>query len=810
MKKYTKRMLAWVLATALLITCGISGLVLPAAAEAGDVLFSEDFEGAETSAVIKSWTNKGEVVDDPVNAGNKVLKVTTALSATYSSKAFGLKPNKIYRFTFKAYGAKNVYGKFNQGKGIQADGKAKINTTAGWTDFNYIVETTDQYGTFKDDAYTIGMYAPVGAYLDDFKLVEIGDRDPNTLLYGGDFEEEANYYTQGPWYSVASVGGVVADPDDATNHVMSFTGFGNKYYYGRVGFMPNATYKLSFKAKGKNLGFYINKSKGFTAGGWKKVLDAEGSADWVDYSLILTTTSAMSPSNDNGGSTLSFNVQNASNISGLGTPEAYIDDIKIERVPATAISLSQDPLYLAQGATEPMELTYDPIGGVVDSLTWTSSDETIATVDANGLVTAATDKEGDVTITATAMVGGNPLTASRVITVVGDADTFELAEEALHLAPGTKKTAIVKASPKGAEVGTLTWSSSDNAVATVDANGVITAVAAGTATITVKTADDNTVFAETVSDTLTVTVDEAGERVTGGDFESADSATVTGGVGTVALDSADRNNKVLQLAASTKLTLAGLKLNAAKSYKLTFVARGTDVTTEIDGVVAGNAGSVKTKLSETKWTTVTRYLTTGADASTVSLALSGSAAIEIDNVSLVELPEATGIVMAPAGDLEMLPESTSQVGVTAQPAGAFEGDVTYSSTAPEIVAVDAKTGKVTAVAESGSAIIIATSKNEKGETMTAAINVTVDEYANMLVNGDFELGATSWGSAQYSNLAAQIVDGAGVDGSKGIILTNNLGKKGEIFYKSNIPLLPGTTYKVSFDYKTTASGITRL
>ncbi len=808
MKQCTKRMLAWVLAAALLITCSISGLILPATADIGDVLLDEGFEGTEQDAKIKSWWSKGSIVEDPLNAGNKVLKITTALSATYSSKAFGLKPNKAYRFTFKAYGQANVYGKFNQAKGILADSKKKIDTTSGWTEFDYVVRTTDQYGTFNDDAYTIGMYAPVGTYIDDFKLVEI-DYDPTNLLFGGDFEQSDAYYADDAWYSINSVGGVVADPDDATNRVMSFNVFGNKYYGGRIGLMPNTTYKLSFRAKGKNLGIYINKTKGFTAGGWYKVLDSAGSDTWVNYERIITTTSAMSASNDSGGSTISFNVANATNISGFGTPDAYIDDVRIERVPATSIAMSQDDLYLAQGMTEPMELTVEPIGGLWDSLEWKSSDETIATVDAEGNVTAATDKTGEVTITATAMVGETPLTASRVITVVGNADTFAFVEDAMHIVPGVKKTAVVLADPKGAKVGNLTFTSSDEAVATVDANGVVTAVAAGTATITVKNAD-NAIFTEEISDTLTVTVDEAGERVTGGDFETADSAVVTNGVGTVAKDSADRNNQVLQLEKSTDLALKGITLNANKSYKLTFEARGTDVTTTIAGAKAGQKGDVKTTLKETSWTTVTSTFTVGADAAAAAITLKSSAAVEIDNISVVELPEATGIVMVPAGTLSLIPGATAQAYVEAEPKGAFAGDATYASTNPAVATVDAS-GKITVVGNEGETVIIATSKNEKDEVMTTAFVVKADEYANMLSNGDFEQGDTMWKSnTSGATAAGQIVDGAGRDGGKGVVLTNTVGKKIELFYQGNIPLLPGTTYRVAFDYKTTKSSIVRL
>ena len=70
MKHICKRLLSWVLATALLVTCAISGLVLPTAAEA-TVVWTENFEGDTTIKQIKNWMNYAEVAADPV-------KVTTS------------------------------------------------------------------------------------------------------------------------------------------------------------------------------------------------------------------------------------------------------------------------------------------------------------------------------------------------------------------------------------------------------------------------------------------------------------------------------------------------------------------------------------------------------------------------------------------------------------------------------------------------------------------------------------------------------------------------------------------------------------
>ncbi len=804
MKQCTKRMLAWVLAAALLISCGISGLILPASAATGDVLVSENFEGTETSAIIAGWTTGQEIVDDPLNAGNKVLKINSALSNKSNAAKWGMVADKTYLVSLKAYGGNVVWVRTNPDHTV-SDCREKFDTTAGWTEIAYVIKTK---ASFVDNTDVLRLYAPAGTYIDDVKVTEVA-MDEDNLLFGGDFESDPQLAA---WTRIIKTGAI---EEEQGNHVLHITKSATTvdkngvYYYDNMGLEGNSTYKLTMRVKGKNLLIYIGTGIATSAngGGWRVVLDNTGSEEWTTFEQVFTTKSSISESRNVlaiGG----LDSEITSRLNGQA-PDAYVDDIVIEQIPATGISLSQDPLYLAQGQIEPMELIYEPAGSKVDSIEWSSSDETLATVDADGNVTAALDKEGEVTITATAKVDGTPLTASRVITVVGDADTFELAEEAMHLAPGTKQTAVVNATPKGAKIGTLTWSSSDEAVATVDANGVVTAVAAGTATITVKNAD-NAIFANEVTDTLTVTVAEDGERISGGDFETDTATVVTGGVGTVAVDSADRQNKVLKLGANTALTLNNLTLNANKSYKLTFKARGAVVTTTVAGAVAGDKDDVKTTLSA-DWTTVTRTFTTGTEAATVTLA--GSAALELDNISVVELPEATGITMAPAGTLTVLPDSTSQVGVTAQPSGAFAGDVTYTSGNTEVATVDPVTGAITVVAKSGEAVITATSKNEKGEPMTASLTLKVSEYANVLNNGDFELGTNNWSLYKVSgyDLSEWIVDGVGVDGSKGMALKFVEGQSNvQIFYKSAIPVLPGTTYKVSFDYKATDAKVVNV
>jgi len=138
------------------------------------------------------------------------------------------------------------------------------------------------------------------------------------------------------------------------------------------------------------------------------------------------------------------------------------------------------------GASETLTVTYDPAdANTSKALTWSSSDNSVATVDENGKVTGVA--AGTATITATT---ANGKTATCTVTVQAVAVTgVSLSKHALSLQIGQSETLVATVAPATATNKNVTWTSSKNSVATVDANGKVTGVVAGTAVITVTTAD---------------------------------------------------------------------------------------------------------------------------------------------------------------------------------------------------------------------------------------------------------------------------------------------------------------------------------
>ena len=228
-----------------------------------------------------------------------------------------------------------------------------------------------------------------------------------------------------------------------------------------------------------------------------------GDATWFnegDYpSYYVESTDFLGDITTNG---MMFNGDNAT-INSVSVM-SYTTSIPESTVAVEDVTLDKTTLALTKGETATLTATVDPEDATDASVTWSSSKESVATVDENGKVTAVASGEATITVTTT----DGDYTAECVVTVTNPVTAISIDDTAGVVVGGEKQlTATVE--PTDADAYTITWSSDKTDIATVDEDGKVTGVAAGTATITA------TVDGTTISDTCTVTVTAATVAATG-------------------------------------------------------------------------------------------------------------------------------------------------------------------------------------------------------------------------------------------------------------------------------------------------------
>ena len=206
--------------------------------------------------------------------------------------------------------------------------------------------------------------------------------------------------------------------------------------------------------------------------------------------LTLDTNTGTISGTPTTANTYNFTVT-ATNDSGNDSKQFSLTIDPKQTVSVTGVTLDQAELSLYTGESKTLIATVQPSDATIQNVTWESSNTEVATVDANGKVTA--EGEGEATITVTTEDGSKTATCVVTVTaatvpVTGVTLSQNQASLYYNRTPNTL-TLTATVAPDNATNQAVTWTSSNSTVATVDQNGVVTAVAPGTATITVTTAD---------------------------------------------------------------------------------------------------------------------------------------------------------------------------------------------------------------------------------------------------------------------------------------------------------------------------------
>ena len=177
-------------------------------------------------------------------------------------------------------------------------------------------------------------------------------------------------------------------------------------------------------------------------------------------------------------------------------------DVVVTAISTEKITIDAPSLELIVGESQKIKVTVSPdTASYTNSLLYTTTDASIAEVGQDGEVHAVSVGKCQIEvaspdgITAVCNVKVKPINVTDIKLKLSD-------EQGISLKKGENYTIEINVVPTNATNQKLAWTTSDAAVATV-ADGVVTGVAAGTATITVKSEDN-----DTISKIFTVTVAE--------------------------------------------------------------------------------------------------------------------------------------------------------------------------------------------------------------------------------------------------------------------------------------------------------------
>lgn len=160
----------------------------------------------------------------------------------------------------------------------------------------------------------------------------------------------------------------------------------------------------------------------------------------------------------------------------------------------SSVVLSQSEITLEVGMTATLTYELQPEGVEYQTIEWSSSDESVAVVE-DGTVTAVSPGEAVITLAV------DNLTGECLVTVAPPAvESVELNETEVVMSEEDTLRLVAAVLPvEAAEYASLVWSTSDKEVATVSVDGLVTAVSAGEAVVTVSCGEISAQCAITVN-----------------------------------------------------------------------------------------------------------------------------------------------------------------------------------------------------------------------------------------------------------------------------------------------------------------------
>lgn len=359
--------------------------------------------------------------------------------------------------------------------------------------------------------------------------------------------------------------------------------------------------------------------------------------------------------------------------------------ITVVPTPVESIELNKTTVTLKASETLLLIATVFPETATQKGIEWSSSDETIATVTQNGLVTAAT--KGEAVITAKA-VDGSGITATCKISVIAtDVTSIKITANGtttLKASETLQLTATVL--PETATDKSVRWTSASPEIADINENGLVTAYAVGKTTITATASSG-------LTDEITITVEPT-------------------------------------LVSSIILNQPSITMRVTNEIQLSATVLPTTATDKTLTWTSSNS-SIASVDSNGKVTAVKE-----GQASIICTANDGSGVAATCIINVVDT-DVEIVTITAEGPTTLKVSETVQLKATVQPETTTDKSITWSSGNDKVASVDGD-GLVTAVSE-GFAVITATTSNGLKDQITITVvdtqvsSITLNESTIILM-----------------------------------------------------------------------------
>lgn len=415
---------------------------------------------------------------------------------------------------------------------------------------------------------------------------------------------------------------------------------------------------------------------------WVQVLPNDATCPFVEWSSDNPSVAAVNPIT---GFILANSVGTATILAtatdGSGCRDSYTVEVVEDLVRITSVALNNYSVTMVEGETLAISPTIAPENATRKIINWSSGNESILTVDENGVMTA--HSPGSTGVSGLTTDGsGIYITFSVEVTRV-HISSITVSPASIQRTAGRSIFLEATIAPENATHKIVRWTSSDPAVATVnEISGLVRMNSVGTATV-YATAQD-------------------GSNCVG-------SCSVT--VLPVLVEWIDIDQNDLTMPQGTVRTLTATVSPAATNKELEWISTNPGVAS-----VNADTGEVKAQAQGT--------------ATICAVAKDGSNVRNCRTVT-VTAPIPVESVYLTSTTLTMSVGETAYVAYLIHPTDACNQEVVWSSSDSEVVAIDAVTGRMTA---KKCGVVWIYAKSQENEAISASCRVYCDRYLYELVN----------------------------------------------------------------------------